>query len=348
MRLVTYLPPDAPHDGPSFRLAEHGRVGGLVERPEATFIVDLERSAALVRRSLPPTMLGLIEAGPEAWELARELLDEATRTGGISQRPLGDGDRSIMADLIRLLAPLPNPPMVRDFYAYEDHVRRGFAKRGEDIPAEWFQFPAFYKQNHRAILGPEDELPWPGFTDELDYELELAAIIGVGGADISEASAGDHIFGFTILNDVSARDLQRLEMKVRLGPSKSKDFASVLGPVIVTPDEIDPLALRPMARINGETVTDSRTADMRWTFEQMIAYCSVAEDLFPGDVFGSGTVSNGCGLEHGRMLAPGDELVLEVPGIGTLRNTVGQKQPKVRLPTPRDPSATAPNPRSGD
>lgn len=339
MRLVTFLPPDAPHDGPSFRLAAHGRVGGIVDASRGRFIVDLERAGSLLRHALPATMLGLIEAGPGTWDVARDVIDAATATGAIDGRPLGDGDRSHVAELVRLLAPLPRPPMVRDFYAYEDHVRRGFAKRGEDIPAEWYRFPAFYKQNHRAILGPDDELPWPGFTDELDYELELAMIVGVGGRDIAEAEAPDHIFGFTIMNDVSARDLQRLEMKVRLGPSKSKDFATVLGPYIATRDELDPLALRPQARINGETFTDSRTADMRWTFEQMIAYCSIGEDLEPGDVFGSGTVSNGCGLEHGRMLAPGDELELEIAGLGTLRNRVGEKQPKVELPTPRESRA---------
>lgn len=334
MRLVTYLPADAPDHGTSYDLAPHGRAGGLVLWEGEEFIIDLALGARARRERLPDRMLDLIAAGPGAWQVARGVLDEAAN-GSIGGGPLGDGERSIPSAMLRLLAPLPDPPMVRDFYAYEDHVRRGFARRGAEIPAEWYAFPAFYKQNHRAIRGPDEELPWPAFTDELDYELEIAMIVGVAGRDIPVERAHEHVFGYTIMNDVSARDLQRTEMKVGLGPSKSKDFATVLGPVIVTPDELDPLALHPVARINGEIVTDSRTSDMRWTFEQMLAYVSVDEDVYPGDVFGSGTVSDGCGLEHGHMLAPGDVLELEVPGIGVLRNVVGDPRPKRAPITPR-------------
>ncbi|MBW3658672.1 MAG: fumarylacetoacetate hydrolase family protein [Actinobacteria bacterium] len=333
MRLVTYLPPDAPQEGTSFALDGHGRGAGLVDAYGEVAVVDLERAAAATGRRLPRRLLDLIVAGPDAWDVARDVLGQAR--SGVLPTGYGGEEHTLPLDLVRLLAPVPAPPMVRDFYAFEDHVRRGFAKRGADIPDEWYALPAFYKQNHRAIRGPDEELPWPAFTDELDYELEIAMVVGVGGRDIPEDHAGEHIFGFTILNDVSARDLQRTEMAMRLGPAKSKDFATVLGPVLVTRDELDPLDLRPVARLNGEVVTDSRTSDMRWTFEQMLAYVSIDEDVFPGDVFGSGTVAGGCGLEHGRMLAPGDVLELDVPGIGVLRNRVGQPRPKVTLPRPR-------------
>ncbi|MBW3619603.1 MAG: fumarylacetoacetate hydrolase family protein [Actinobacteria bacterium] len=334
MRLVTYLPPDAPQDGTSFDLDAHGRAAGLLQVFGEEVLVDLERAGRVVGRTLPRRLLDLVAAGPAAWDTARSVLDQATE--GDLPSGYGSDEHTLPAELVRLLAPIPTPPMVRDFYAYEDHVRRGFAKRGADIPPEWFELPAFYKQNHRAIRGPEEELPWPAFTDELDYELEIAMVVGVGGRDIPESRAGEHVFGYTIMNDVSARDLQRTEMAVRLGPAKSKDFATVLGPVLVTADELDPLDLHPVARIDGEVVTDSRTSDMRWTFEQMLAYVSIDEDVFPGDVFGSGTVANGCGLEHGRMLRPGEVLELEVPGIGILRNRVGVPRPKVDLPRPRD------------
>jgi 2-keto-4-pentenoate hydratase/2-oxohepta-3-ene-1,7-dioic acid hydratase in catechol pathway len=334
VRLVTYLPADAPQDGTSFALDDHGRAGGLVRVTGEEFIVDLQLGARELGEELPRRLLDVIAGGPEAWAVTRRVLDAAA-TGALGGRPLGDGDRSIPAGLLRLLAPLPAPAILRDFYAFEDHVRRGFEKRGSDIPPEWFQLPAFYKQNHRAILGPDEEIPWPAFTDELDYELEIAMVVGLGGRDIPEDRAHEHIFGYTIMNDVSARDLQRREMAVRLGPAKSKDFATVLGPVLVTREEVDPLALRAVASIDGEVVTDSHTADMRWTFAQMLAYVSVDEDVYPGDVFGSGTVSNGCGLEHGRMLQPGELLELDVPGLGVLANRVGEPRPKIAMPRPR-------------
>jgi 2-keto-4-pentenoate hydratase/2-oxohepta-3-ene-1,7-dioic acid hydratase in catechol pathway len=331
MRLVTYLPAGAPQVGTSYELDPHGRAGGLVSLAGQDVVVDLEAAGRATRRRLPHRLLDLIAAGPAVWDRARALLEEAAA----GEVPGSDEGHTIPLDVVRLLAPVPRPPLLRDFYAYEDHVRRGFEKRGSAIPDEWYELPAFYQQNHRAVRGPDEEIPWPAFTDELDYELEIAMVVGVGGRDIPEDRAAEHVFGYTIMNDVSARDLQRKEMAIRLGPAKSKDFATVLGPVLVTRDELDPLDLRPVARIDGEVVTDSRTADMRWTFEQMLAYVSIDEDVFPGDVFGSGTVANGCGLEHGRMLRPGELLELEVPGIGVLANRVGEPRPKVPLPSPR-------------
>ncbi len=327
MRFATFLPPTIDVDvdrASSYDLAPHGRAAVVAEAFGDDLLIDLELGARAIGRSAPSDMLGIIEGGDEVLDIARELVRRAP-TGRLGDQPVGDGEVSVAFDLVELLAPLPRPASLRDFYAYEKHVRRGFAKRGEDIPQPWFELPAYYKGNHRSILGPETTIPWPRFTEELDYELELAMIVGRRGRDLTADEAADHIFGYTLMNDMSARDLQRKEMQVRLGPSKSKDFATVLGPVIVSADELDVSDIRVVARIDGEVVTDSRTDDMRWSFAQMLAYVSQGEDVFPGDVYGSGTVSNGCGLEHGRMLQPGETIELEAEGIGVLRNRIGER-----------------------
>ena len=216
-------------------------------------------------------------------------------------------------DDVRLLAPVQNPPSVRDFYAFEQHVKnaRAVTGRGEVVP-EWYEIPAFYFSNPAAIYGPDDEIPYPRGTQKLDYELEVAAVIGAGG----------EIAGFTVMNDWSARDPQRQEMGVGLGPAKGKDFATSLGPVIVTPDELGDLMV---ARVNGEECSRGSLADMYWSWEQIVDHAARNTQLRPGDVLGSGTVGTGCILEHGdeRWLQPGDEIELEVEGIGVLRNRVG-------------------------
>jgi fumarylacetoacetate (FAA) hydrolase len=216
-------------------------------------------------------------------------------------------------DDVRLLAPVQNPPSVRDFYAFEQHVKnaRAVTGRGEVVP-EWYEIPAFYFSNPAAIYGPDDEIPYPRGTQKLDYELEVAAVIGAGG----------EIAGFTVMNDWSARDLQRQEMAIGLGPAKGKDFATSLGPVIVTPDELGDLMV---ARVNGEERSRGSLADMYWSWEQIVDHAARNTQLRPGDVLGSGTVGTGCILEHGdeRWLQPGDEIELEVEGIGVLRNRVG-------------------------
>lgn len=309
MRLVTYLPPTLPQDGTSYARAGDGRAGALVEEDR---VLDLAAAAEAAGEQLPSSMLGLIEAGPSAWQIARELVDEA---------PEG----SLIAEAPRLLAPLPNPPSLRDFYAFEDHVRAGFARRGEDIPPPWFDLPVYYLTNHRSILGPGETIPWPTFTEELDYEAEIAMVVGVGGRNIAVDDAAAHVFGYTIYNDCSARDLQRQEMQVRLGPARSKGFAQVLGPCIVTADEVDPLALHVRAWLDDELVTDTSTDDMRWTFPQMISMISEGEDVVAGDVYGSGTVSGGCGLEHGHFPQPGGSVTIDVAGIGRLHNPVGRR-----------------------
>ena len=226
-------------------------------------------------------------------------------------------------DEVRLLAPLPDPPSVRDFYAFEDHVKRGFEKRGEPMPQEWYEMPVYYKSGHRNIIGTGQDVLWPSFTEKFDYELELAAVVGKQGTNIPAARARDYIAGFTVMNDFSARDIQKREMKVRLGPAKGKDWATGLGPWLVTPDEVgDPYALEMTARINGEVWSHGNSRSLYWKFEQMIEFLTKDDTIYPGDVIGSGTVGTGCGLELDRWVKPGDVIELEIENIGVLRNRV--------------------------
>lgn len=230
------------------------------------------------------------------------------------------------ADEVRLLAPLPNPTSLRDFYAFEQHVKTGFAKRGEPVPQEWYEMPVSYRGSHQNIYGPDAVVPWPRFTEKFDYELELALVMGVAGRDVAATDALRHVAGITVMNDFSARDVQRREMKVRLGPAKGKDFATALGPVMVTLDEIaDVYNLRMTARVNGELWSEGSTRDLYWKFEQMIAFCTEGSRIEPGDVIGSGTVGTGCGLELDRWVRPGDVMELEIEGVGVLRNVVGER-----------------------
>jgi fumarylacetoacetate (FAA) hydrolase len=218
---------------------------------------------------------------------------------------------------VLLRPPVLHPPSVRDFYSFEQHVKTARASRGLEVPPEWYEQPVFYFSNPTAIYGPEDEVPYPDGTDELDYELEVAALIGAEGA----------IAGFTVMNDWSARDLQRREMKVGLGPAKGKDFATSLGPVVVTPDEFDGSRGTMVARVNGEERSRGELADMYFSWQQVVAQAARNTRLVPGDVLGSGTVGTGCILElgDGHWLQQGDVVELEVVGIGVLRNIVGPR-----------------------
>jgi fumarylacetoacetate (FAA) hydrolase len=269
--------------------------------------------------SLPfDSMLELIQAGDEGLSRARNLPRE-------NLLPLNQA---------RLHAPIPRPPTLRDFYAFEGHVRTANQNRGRDVPENWYKFPVFYFSNPNSIFGPDEEIPYPPYTQALDYELEIAAIIGKAGVNIQPEDAPRHIFGYTIFNDWSARDIQREEMKVALGPAKGKDFASSLGPVIATADEFAAQAdSKPgvyqaamMARVNGEECSRGDFSDIYWSFGQIIARASEAVMLYPGDVIGSGTVGTGSLLEvtkaQGPWLQPGDVVELEIEGIGILRNTV--------------------------
>jgi fumarylacetoacetate (FAA) hydrolase len=214
--------------------------------------------------------------------------------------------------------PFPDgrPPSIRDFMAFEEHIKSARGNRGLEVPAAWYEIPVFYFTNPGAVYRDGEAIPRPGDTAMLDYELELACVIGPDGAPE----------GFTIMNDFSARDLQGAEMTVGLGPAKGKDFATALGPVLVSPDELSSdLDMRAIARVNGEIRTDSRTGAMHYSWEQLLETAARnTPGLIAGEVIGSGTVGRGCILEHGdgRWLQPGDEIELEIEGIGILRNRI--------------------------
>lgn len=279
----------------------------------------------LANAQVPSSMLEFVEGGLSTMAAARRALSYAAMLGPTVQGPFGE---AIMypADHVQIAAPLPNPPSLRDFIAFEEHIAATSKKRGQPIPPEWYKAPVYYKGNHRTIIGPDEDLPWPLDTTKLDYELELACVIGSKGRDITERDAHHYIAGYTIMNDFSARDIQFQEMACRLGPAKGKDFATALGPSLVTPDDITDLgALTMVARVNGEEWSRGCFGSIHWSFSQMIAHVSRGETLYPGDVFGSGTVGGGCGLEMDRYLKPGDVVELEIEPIGVLRTRVGMQ-----------------------
>jgi fumarylacetoacetate (FAA) hydrolase len=252
---------------------------------------------------------GLIE-GDVVYQLAAQTLQAYFTGGGAARR-----HAEFALDDVVLRPPVLRPPSVRDFYAFEQHVKTARASRGLEMPKEWYEIPVFYFSNPSAIYGPEDDVPYPEETRELDYELEVAAIIG----------ADQRVGGFTVMNDWSARDLQRAEMRVGLGPSKGKDFATSLGPVVVTPDEFNGTSGTMTARVNGEERSRGNLRDMFHSWDAIVAHAARNTHLLPGDVLGSGTVGTGCILElgDGRWLERGDVVELEVEGIGVLRNRVG-------------------------
>ncbi len=226
----------------------------------------------------------------------------------------------------RLLAPL-RPRSLRDFLTFKGHLDNVMPRLGRDIAPEWFDVPAYYKGMPDTVIGPEVEIPWPAYADRLDHELEIAAVIGRSGKDIGAEEALAYVFGWTIWNDVSARDTQVRELPVGMGPAKAKDWdgSNVLGPCIVTADELDGTNTRMSVRVNGETWGEDSSAHMHHTFADLIAYASQGQTLYPGEVLGSGTAAGGSGMELDRWLKGGDVVELEIDGIGVLRNRIGHK-----------------------
>jgi 2-keto-4-pentenoate hydratase/2-oxohepta-3-ene-1,7-dioic acid hydratase in catechol pathway len=296
MRLVTY------------------RVGNLPARPGA--LVDGGRAVV----ALPaPNVLAIVEGGQNALDRAAEALKRPSREAVF---PLAE---------VTLLAPIPQPPQMRDFLCFEKHLQQAFAAvaklRGTEarIPKIWYERPIFYHPNRFNVCGTGADVPWPRYTERLDFELEFGCYIGKPGKDIPRERAREHVFGYTIFNDFSARDEQTLEMMGQLGPGKGKDFdnSNVMGPCLVTADEIENVYdLAMICRVNGEEWGRGNSRDMHWKFEDCIAHVSRSETVHPGEFFGSGTVGDGCGLEHGRYLKDGDVVELEVEKIGILRNRV--------------------------
>ncbi|MFE6891401.1 fumarylacetoacetate hydrolase family protein [Streptomyces sp. NPDC057694] len=260
---------------------------------------------------------------------------------------------------VRLLPPL-RPASIRDFVTFEEHVEgvRRSVDGASGVPEQWYAAPTFYFTNPHAVYGPHDDIPMPPGSAVLDYELEVATVIGREGRDLTPEQARDHILGYTVFNDWSARDLQSAEMKVGLGPCKGKDTATTLGPYLVTADELEPyrdpdgfLRLALTAEVNGQTVGKDLLSNMSWTFEEMAAYASRGTRVVPGDVLGSGTCGNGgClaelwglrGEQTPPSLKPGDTVTLTVEGIGTLTNTVVPGPDAVDVPEGRRRSRERP------
>jgi 2-keto-4-pentenoate hydratase/2-oxohepta-3-ene-1,7-dioic acid hydratase in catechol pathway len=319
----------------SFKTEDGIRPGVLVDNDH---VLDFRHAAELGKTDcvVYRSVLSVIEAGDKGLGDIRRLLSD----------PQSDAIHELAQ--LQLLAPLPVPQQIRDFANYEQHCLRALAasmrlraateEDPEDalkrlkasgaygLPAIWYDIPLYYKGNRFATNGHDGDVTWPPFAEKLDYELELAAVIGKRGIDISAANAREHIFGYTIFNDFSARDIQaRWEGQFRMGPAKGKDFdtSNSFGPWIVTKDEIaDPYDLKMVVRVNGEERGCGSSAGAQHNFERCIEQVSWSETLYPGEIFGLGTIENGCGFESLSFLQPNDVVELEVEGIGILRNRV--------------------------
>ena len=235
------------------------------------------------------------------------------------------GKRTPVKDA-RLQAPL-RPRSLRDFITFEAHLKTSYERLGLSVPKEWYQVPVYYKGMPDTVIGPGADIPWPAYSDYLDCELELGAVVGRRGRNIAVDDAEDFIFGYTIWNDVSARDVQRVEMPVGLGPGKAKDWdgSNVIGPCIVTADELDGQNLRMILRVNGEEWSEDSSSNMHYSFAELIAYASREQTLYPGEVLGSGTPSGGSGIDAGRRFKENDIVELDIEGIGILRNRISER-----------------------
>lgn len=318
MRLVTF------HAGAGERL-------GALIAGEA--VVDLRRAGKLRQVAVPPSMQALIESGESGLEIVR----------GLASQP--PEEAMVNCGEARLLAPLPRPVRLRDCCLFLEHMELALDKLAQRLAArdanpdaalkemrasgKYGLAPAFkeqviyYNADHLHIQGPNEDIVWPAHSDWMDFELEWACVIGRSGTDIGVEQARSHIFGYTIFNDWSARDVQLEFMAANLGPGEGKDFANSIGPCIATPDEFDdPYALAMTASVNGEEWSRGSTASMHHTFEDAIAQFSRSRWLTPGEIIGSGTVLSGCGFELDRRLSDGDLVELSIEGIGTLQNRV--------------------------
>jgi 2-keto-4-pentenoate hydratase/2-oxohepta-3-ene-1,7-dioic acid hydratase in catechol pathway len=277
---------------------------------------------------LPADMLKFIEGGEMAMEAAQLALEYIQKTGSPAEGQGGERHSYLPAEVV-LLAPVPRPVSIRDCSAFPQHSMNMQAAKqpAAKLPEVWYEIPAHYRSSTTDVIGPDDPILWPSYTEKLDYELEIAICIGKHGVNIHEEEAEAYIFGYTVYNDISARDIQRKEMELKLGPAKGKSFqnSNIMGPCLVTPDEIDASNLRMVARINGEVWSDGNTRDMYFTFPRLVAHLSKDDPLYPGEFIGSGTMGFGSGVELNKWIKPGDLVELEVEGIGILRNRVERR-----------------------
>ncbi len=308
MKLLTFRFHDSPEE----------RIGAL--DAAETSVLDLKAAAGTDTAHTFDDMLSLIDAGEEGLRWSRELVRAWPARAA---HPLKG---------LQVLAPIPVPRQIRDCLVFEEHLTNSLKRSSErtgrpmqPVPEVWYQQPIYYKSNRFSVIGPDTDVQWPSYSTWMDYECELACVIGRKGKDIAPGTALDHVFGFTIFNDFSARDAQYREMDGRLGPAKGKDFdtGNVFGPWIVTPDEIgDPHALRMEARVNGRRLGGGSSRNMHHSFNAILAHISASETIYPGEIVCSGTVGTGCGNEVGYRLKPDDVVELEIERIGVLRNRI--------------------------
>jgi fumarylacetoacetate (FAA) hydrolase len=290
---------------------------------------------------IPNSLLQLLQQGNDTLILVREI-ENGLITGKIKAEGIS------YTDIYSLLhAPIPNPTSMRDGYAFRQHVAAARRNRGVPMIPEFDQYPIFYFGNHNAIQGPGEIWCMPDHFQKLDFELEVAIVVGKKGRNIKAAEADEYIAGYMIMNDMSARTMQMEEMLLNLGPAKGKDFSTVIGPVFVTPDELKEYKVLPKENhvgnaynlnmkcwVNDVLVSEGNMADMDWTFAEILERCAYGTDILPGDVIGSGTVGTGCFLElngtgllndkgyRTQWLQPEDVVKMEVTGLGTLKNTI--------------------------
>lgn len=248
------------------------------------------------------------------------------------ERASKSGDLAVVKGELVFAPPLRRPGTFRDFYAFEQHVGNARKLRGMDINPEWYQFPVFYFSNPNTISTTGADIRFPRESKKCDYELEVGAVLGGGGSDLTPDAAEKLIAGYVVLNDWTARDIQRAEMTCSMGPAKGKDFATSIGAWLVTPDELEDrrkgkgFDLRMTAKINDETFSDNNWSTIHYSIGEMIARASRDAAVYPGELFGSGTVGMGCllerGLDHNHWLKPGDVVELEIERLGILKNRI--------------------------
>jgi fumarylacetoacetate (FAA) hydrolase len=319
----------------SYKEKKKDRVGIFYEGK----VYDLQKSALSLKIKLPSTMKEFLEGEKKSITLATKVFN-AIKKGKVKS--------GLKHSRIRLLSPVPYPSSLRDGYAFRQHVATARRNRGVEMIPEFDQFPIFYFGNHNTVFGEGEIKVENDHLEKLDFELECAVVIGKKGKNISVEDADSYIAGYLIMNDWSARVLQMEEMKLNLGPAKGKDFATSIGPWLVTPDELekykiktpfgDKYDLKMIARHNGNQISEGNLKDMNWTFAELIERASYGVTLFPGDVIGSGTVGTGCYLElngtwaieakeTGKAFNPiwikdGDDFELEITGLGVLKNKI--------------------------
>lgn len=324
MKIVSY-------SSEALALEPGGRLGLMIGNE----VIDIERASGAMHTPVPNDIIAFLQLGEPAMKAAHQIAAEAAE----DPHRFADHNARLPVDKVRLLAPVPRPTSMRDGYAFRQHVEAARRNRGVEMIAEFDLFPVFYFTNHQAVIGPGPIEVMPEHLKRLDFELEAAIVIGKEGRNIKANEADSYIAGYTIMNDWSARDLQMEEMKLSLGPAKGKDFATAIGPWLVTPDELaskrvagdngERYDLTMTATLNGKELSRGNLKDMTWTFAQIIERASYGVTLYPGDVIGSGTVGTGCLLElNGSKITDnlwvkvGDTVTCAIDGLGELTNTV--------------------------